>query len=96
MDELFLPHIDADTSLDGHGPIELTHPTQDIDGDGVLDTATTQTDDGFLVVTDVDHDGVVDHLTAIDRDGAYASWEYRVDAHGQTHWERTDHGKLAE
>ncbi len=91
-----LPHIDASSSLAGLGPVELEHPTQDIDGDGTLDTTTTSSDDGVIVATDTDLDGYADHLTIVEGGGDFASWEFHHNLDGEPHWERTDHGKLGE
>ncbi len=91
-----IPHIDASSSLDGLGPVELEHPTQDIDGDGTFDTTTTSTDDGVIVATDTDLDGYADHLTIVENGGEFASWEFHHNLDGEAHWERIDHGKLGE
>ena len=89
-----MPHVDADTSFHDLGHVALHHPTQDLDGDGILDTSTGATDDGLVVVTDTDHDGFADHVSIVDGDGQYASWEFHQGADGHEHWEQIDHGDL--
>lgn len=88
-----LPHVDAHSSLDDLGPVELHHPTSSIGGDGHLDTQTAHHGDEIVIASDLDHDGDADHLKVIDRDGEYGAWEYRNDGAG-THWVRTENGKL--
>ena len=91
-----MPHIDADSSLHDLGPVELNHPVQDINGDGILDTATDATDDGLVVVTDTDLDGLADHIAVVDGDGEFASWEYHQDLAGGDRWEQVDRGRVGE
>ncbi|MET7768625.1 DUF6802 family protein [Nocardia sp. NPDC005366] len=91
---LDLPDIDISSSLDGLGPVELNHPTQDINGDGILDTETTTGDDAMQVWTDYDHDGIADHVTVVEKDGDYAAWEFHHHPDGTSGWVRTDQGKL--
>lgn len=91
---LGLPYVDAHSSLDGLGAVELHHPTQDITGDGIPDTVTISDDHGIDVWTDYDRDGIADHVTAIDKSGDYAAWEFRRHPDGTSEWVRTDEGKL--
>ena len=89
-----LEHVDAATSLVDLGAVELDEPTQDIDGDGTLDTVTAHTDESMIVATDTDHDGGADHITVVDGDGDYAQWEFTEGTDPQ--WQQVDHGKLGE
>ncbi|MCP2289260.1 hypothetical protein SAMN04244553_4967 [Nocardia amikacinitolerans] len=91
-----LPDIDASTPLDGLGAVELNHPTQDINADGILDSVTTQGDDAMQVWTDYDHDGLADHVTVVEKDGDYAAWEFHRHPDGSSEWKRTDQGKIGE
>ncbi|MCP2277105.1 DUF6802 family protein [Nocardia amikacinitolerans] len=91
-----LPDIDASTPLDGLGAVELNHPTQDINADGILDSITTQGDDAMQVWTDYDHDGLADHVTVVEKDGDYAAWEFHRHPDGSSEWKRTDQGKIGE
>ncbi|MCP2317631.1 hypothetical protein APR12_002977 [Nocardia amikacinitolerans] len=91
-----LPDIDASTPLDGLGAVELNHPTQDINADGILDSITTQGDDAMQVWTDYDHDGLADHVTVVEKDGDYAAWEFHRHPDGSSEWVRTDQGKIGE
>lgn len=93
---LDMPDLDASSSLDGLGPVELSHPTQDIDGDGVLDTYTDTTDDAMNVWTDTDLDGYADQATIVEKDGDYSAWEYHRHPDGTSEWVRTDQGKVGE
>ncbi|MBA4857693.1 DUF6802 family protein [Nocardia farcinica] len=93
---LELPGIDTSSSLGGLGPVELEHPIQDIDGDGLLDTATTRGEDAMQVWTDFDHDGIADHVTVVENDGDYSAWEFHRHPDGTSEWVRTDQGKLGE
>lgn len=88
-----MPDLDTSSSLDGLGPVELGHPTQDIDGDGALDTVTT-TGDPMNVWTDTDLDGFADQATAVENDGDYAAWEYHRHPDGTSEWVRTDQGTV--
>ncbi|MBJ8339277.1 hypothetical protein JGU71_10285 [Antrihabitans sp. YC3-6] len=87
---------DASTPLENLGAVELDTPGHDIDADGTLDTETFRTDDAFVVATDTDLDGFADHLTIVDTDGDFAAWEFHHSEDGETHWKRTDNGKLGE
>ncbi|NMN95693.1 DUF6802 family protein [Antrihabitans stalactiti] len=89
-----ITHADGSTSLENLGPVELNHPTQDIDGDGTMDTATVESDEALIVMTDTDLDGYADHVTVVDDSGEFAAWEFRHDENGGVRWERTDHGNL--
>jgi hypothetical protein len=91
---LDLPGIDTSAPLDGLGAVELHHPTQDIDGDGTLDTITTTGDEAMQVWTDYDHDGFADHVTVVEKDGDYGAWEFHRHPDGTSEWVRTDHGKI--
>ncbi|MGN2641558.1 DUF6802 family protein [Nocardia takedensis] len=91
---LDLPDIDTSSPLEGFGPVELNHPTQDIDGDGILDTETTAGADATQIWTDYDHDGLADHVTVVENDGDYAAWEFHHHPDGTSGWVRTDQGKL--
>ncbi|MFE3446396.1 DUF6802 family protein [Nocardia sp. NPDC059180] len=93
---LDLPDIDASSSLDGLGAVELNSPTQDINGDGILDSITTTDDDGMHVWTDTDLDGYADHVTVVEDDGDYAAWEYHRNPDGSGEWKKTDQGRLGE
>ncbi|HLS78316.1 MAG TPA: DUF6802 family protein [Nocardia sp.] len=91
---LELPAIDTSTALDDLGAVELTHPTQDIDGDGLLDTETTHGLEAMQVWTDFDGDGLADHVTVVENDGDHASWEFHRHPDGTSEWVRTDQGTL--
>ncbi|WP_067818879.1 DUF6802 family protein [Nocardia inohanensis] len=91
---LELPNLDAHSELGALGAVELEHPTQDIDGDGQLDTVTTNSDHAMHVWTDLDHDGYADHVTVVDSGGDYAAWEFHHHPDGTTEWVRTDEGRL--
>ncbi|MFE3188635.1 DUF6802 family protein [Nocardia sp. NPDC059240] len=91
---LDLPDFDAHSALDALGAVELAHPTQDLDGDGLLDTVTTGTDHAMQVWTDLDHDGYADHVTVVDTGGDYSAWEFHHNPDGTTAWVRTDEGHL--
>ncbi|MFQ6324536.1 DUF6802 family protein [Nocardia sp. NBC_01009] len=93
---LDLPGVDASSSLEGLGPVELHHPTQDIDGDGALDTVTTSGPEAMQVWSDYDHDGVADQVTVVEKDGDYAAWEFHHNPDGTSGWVRTDHGKIGQ
>ncbi|WP_028479304.1 DUF6802 family protein [Nocardia sp. CNY236] len=88
------PDIDSSSSLNGLGPIELQQPTQDIDGDGVLDSVTTTNDGTVQVWTDFDHDGIADHVKIVEEDGDYAAWEFHRRPDGTSEWVRTDKGRI--
>ena len=89
-----LPHIDASSSLDDLGSVAMEHPTQDIDGDGTLDTNTVTVDHSMVVATDTDLDGFADHLAVVDPSGEYASWQFEPGPDGEAHWVQSDHGRL--
>ncbi|WP_433757222.1 DUF6802 family protein [Nocardia sp. CA-135398] len=89
-----LPGIDASSSLGGLGEVELHHPTQDIDGDGTLDTVTTTGPEAMQVWTDWDHDGIADQVTVVEKDGDYSAWEFHRHPDGTSEWVRTDQGKI--
>lgn len=91
---LGLPDIDAHTPLGGLGAVELNNPTQDIDGDGILDTITTSDAEGTSIWTDYDGDGFADHVTVVEEDGDYAAWEFHRHPDGTSEWRRTDQGNL--
>ncbi|MGW4529435.1 DUF6802 family protein [Nocardia sp. NPDC004340] len=91
---LDLPGLDAHSELGGLGAVELSHPTQDLDADGLADTVTTGTAHAMQVWTDLDHDGYADHVTVVDSDGDYAAWEFHHNSDGTTAWVRTDGGHL--
>ncbi|MFR9752215.1 DUF6802 family protein [Nocardia sp. 004] len=92
---LGMPDIDASSPLGGLGEVELQHPTQDIDGDGILDTDTTTSGDGSVQVwTDYDDDGSADHVTVVEEDGDYAAWEFHRYPDGTSEWVRTDQGRI--
>ncbi|WP_068274650.1 DUF6802 family protein [Aldersonia kunmingensis] len=91
-----LSGIDATSELGDLGAVDLQHPTIDLDGDGVLDTATLSDGDSLLVVTDTDLDGLADELTAVDDDGVFASWRYEVGADGVDGWTEINHGRVGE
>ncbi|MBF6212490.1 hypothetical protein IU433_18770 [Nocardia puris] len=93
---LDLPDIDTSSSLGGLGAVELNHPTQDIDGDGILDSITTQGEDAMQVWTDFDQDGIADQVTIVENDGDYAAWEFHRHPDGSSEWKRTDQGKIGE
>ncbi|WP_062983039.1 DUF6802 family protein [Nocardia anaemiae] len=89
-----LPGIDASSALDGLGEVELHHPSQDIDGDGTLDTVTTTGPEAMQVWTDWDHDGIADQVTVVEKDGDYSAWEFHRHPDGTSEWVRTDQGKI--
>ncbi|WP_040804631.1 DUF6802 family protein [Nocardia concava] len=91
---LDLPGFDAHSELGEMGTVELPHPTQDLDGDGLLDTVTTTTDHAMQVWTDLDHDGLADHVTVVDGGGDYTAWEFHHHPDGTTEWVRSDRGHL--
>lgn len=91
-----LPGIDASTALDDLGAVELGNPTQDIDGDGLLDTDTTHGIDAMQIWTDFDDDGIADHVSVVENDGDYAAWEFHRHPDGTSEWVRTDQGTLGE
>jgi hypothetical protein len=91
---LDLPGVDASSSLEGLGSVELHHPTQDIDGDDTLDTTTTSGPEAMQVWTDWDHDGIADQVTVVEKDGDYAAWEFHHNPDGTSGWVRTDQGKI--
>ncbi|MEU2122495.1 DUF6802 family protein [Nocardia niwae] len=91
---LDLPHVDAHAELGGLGAVELHHPTQDIDQDGLLDSATITGDDAVQVWTDIDHDGFADHVKVVEKDGDYTAWEFHRHPDGTSEWIRTDQGRL--
>ncbi|MEU6187713.1 DUF6802 family protein [Nocardia sp. NPDC047038] len=91
---LDLPHVDAHSELGGLGAVELHHPTQDIDQDGLLDSVTITGDDAMQVWTDVDHDGFADHVKVVEKDGDYTAWEFHRHPDGTSEWIRTDQGRL--
>ncbi|WP_040792077.1 DUF6802 family protein [Nocardia paucivorans] len=88
--------LDASSSLEGLGPVELTHPTQDIDGDGIPDTITAIDGGVSSVWTDTDLDGLADRASIVDSDGDYSSWEYHRNPDGTGEWRKTDQGTLGE
>lgn len=91
---LGLPDIDAHSPLGGLGPVELHHPSQDLDGDGVVDSITDSDPLGTSIWSDYDHDGFADHVTVVEADGDYAAWEYHRHPDGTSEWRRTDQGNL--
>ncbi|MFC4377501.1 DUF6802 family protein [Nocardia halotolerans] len=91
---LGLPDIDAQSSLGGLGPVELQHPSQDLDGNGVVDSITDNDVDSTTIWSDYDADGLADHVTVIENDGDYAAWEYHRFPDGTSEWRRTDQGNL--
>ncbi|MEV6273842.1 DUF6802 family protein [Nocardia sp. NPDC051832] len=91
---LDLPTIDAHTSLDGLGAVELNNPTQDINGDGYFDSVTTTGEEAMQVWSDFDNDGIADHVKVVEKDGDYAAWEFHQHPDGTQEWVRTDEGTL--
>ncbi|MBW0271451.1 hypothetical protein ATM97_11875 [Nocardia sp. MH4] len=91
---LGLPDIDAHSPLGGLGPVELHTPSQDLDGDGVVDSLTDATPHDTTIWSDYDHDGFADHVTVVEADGDYAAWEYHRHPDGTSEWRRTDQGNL--
>lgn len=89
-----LPDFGAHTPLDDLGAVELHSLSQDLDGDGVLDTITSAHPDATQVWSDFDHDGFADHVTVVESDGDYAAWEYHRHPDGTSEWVRTDKGTL--
>ncbi|QIS09071.1 DUF6802 family protein [Nocardia arthritidis] len=89
-----LPDVDAHSSLDGLGTVELHHPTQDVTGDGILDTVTVNDAHGTHIWTSTHQDGIADHVTLIDKSGDYAAWEFHRHPDGTAEWVRTDQGHL--
>ncbi|MFI1463104.1 MULTISPECIES: DUF6802 family protein [Nocardia] len=93
---LGMPSFDATSSLDSLGPVEMESPTQDLDGDGILDTFTTTNSDSMSVWTDSDLDGYADQLSVVENDGDYAAWEYHRNPDGTGEWRQTDQGTVGE
>ncbi|RDI51721.1 DUF6802 family protein [Nocardia mexicana] len=91
---LNLPDVDAHSDLGGLGAVELHHPTQDIDADGIPDTESVAGPGGTDLWTDMDHDGTADHVTILDKDGEYSAWEFHQHPDGTSEWVRTDQGEL--
>jgi len=79
--------------LGGHLDGDLD-PALDIDGDGVGELTTIDTDDGLVVLGDHDHDGLAEHLTVVDRSGDFATWEFCTAEDGSMRWERTTGGTV--
>lgn len=86
--------LDASSSLEGLGPVESTDPTQDIDGDGTLDTVITTGDGATSVGTETDLDGLADRAGIVEGDGDYSAWEYHRNPDGAGEWRKTDHGTV--
>ncbi|MEU4315696.1 DUF6802 family protein [Nocardia sp. NPDC024068] len=93
---LGMPNFDTSSSLDGLGPVEMESPTQDLNGDGVLDTFTTTGPDSMSVWTDSDLDGLADQLSIVENDGDYSAWEYHRNPDGTGDWRQTDKGRVGE
>ncbi|APU17959.1 MULTISPECIES: DUF6802 family protein [Actinoalloteichus] len=90
---------DVDVTADGapmivetpSGGVEAGPPTEDLDGDGVLDTAVVTGDDGtILVVSDVDGDGEADMIGEFGADGRVVVSEHV----GDGEWIITESGRL--
>lgn len=80
--EDFLPGLDGAAPLvDGY--LDLSAPTIDIDGDGVLDTLSFHLDGRVVVVTDTNLDGLGDRVTWVDSEGAYECWQFVERAEAQ-------------
>jgi hypothetical protein len=78
-----------------NGMIDLSDPTVDMDGDGVLDTISLRHDDALVVITDSDLDGYADRLTWIDSEGAFESWKAAEGAGADIdQWELINRGRL--
>ncbi|WP_459547974.1 DUF6802 family protein [Nocardia sp. X0981] len=90
------PGLDASSSPDGLGPVEMETPTQDLDGDGILDTFTATGPESMSVWTDTDADGFADHLKVVEYDGDFSAWEYHRNPDGSGEWRQTDRGKVGE
>ncbi|QBJ96068.1 hypothetical protein ERC79_08845 [Rhodococcus sp. ABRD24] len=88
------PDFDPDEFGAESGAVQLTELTHDIDGDGILDTLTVESDDAMIVATDMDGDGDADHLTIVHGHGGYSAWEFHRDDSGHERWERIDQGTL--
>ena len=93
---LDMPGFDASSSLDGLGAVEMDTPTQDLDGDGILETFTTTEPDAMSVWTDSDLDGYADELSIVENDGDYSAWEYHRNPDGTGEWRQTDRGTVGE
>ncbi|WP_227984243.1 DUF6802 family protein [Nocardia spumae] len=91
---LDLPEVDAHSDLGGIGAVELNHPSQDINGDGILDTETFHGDHSMEVWSDMDHDGFADHVSIVDDGGDYSAWEFHHYPDGRTEWVQVDKGKM--
>jgi hypothetical protein len=91
-----LSHVDAVSGLGDLGAVDLHHPSVDLDGDGVLDSATLTGHDSLLVITDTDLDGTADELTVVDDSGEFASWQYEVRNDGAGGWTEIGHGWVGE
>ncbi|ASO23103.1 hypothetical protein FHR81_003765 [Actinoalloteichus hoggarensis] len=74
-----------------HGPVEAGPPTEDLDGDGVPDTATIVGEDGtILVVSDVNGDGEADLIAEFRADGTVVVSEHT----GDGEWIVTESGRI--
>ena len=62
----------------------------DVDGDGVVDTGTWETDAGTAVFTDLDADGVADVCQQIRADGTFATLTF-----DGVRWRLIDSGDLS-
>lgn len=93
--EDFLPGVEDVFEVDG-AMVDLSAPTVDIDGDGVLDTRTAKVDDRLVVVTDTDLDGLGDRVTWVDSQGAFECWQLaeRV-AEEALRWQLVERGELS-
>lgn len=102
-----LPDIDLNPStdltdlgsvhLDGQLDWALDHAVDhavDIDGDGLGEMTSIDTEDGLVVLGDHDHDGLAERLTVVDHAGQFASWEFCTAEDGSTRWERTNRGTV--
>jgi hypothetical protein len=91
-----LSDVHAVSGLGDLGAVDLHHPTVDLDGDGVLDSATLTGDDSLVVVTDTDLNGTADELTVVDDSGEFASWQYEVHGDGAGGWTEIGRGRVGE
>ncbi|MDQ6657435.1 MAG: hypothetical protein M3Z00_04275 [Actinomycetota bacterium] len=65
---------DIELTEPGGTAIDLGPPNQDMNGDGVPESAVHTGDDHLLIVSDTDADGAADHVIDIDAATGHARW----------------------